>query len=208
MNSIDDVIGILDQGLRTVFGEPSPKRPSPAAEVAGNDDLDEASRRRAAGLMRVNHTGEICAQAMYEGQARTARDPATREALTRAAQEEHDHLGWCGERLHQLDGRPSVLNPGFYAASWVLGAAVGLLGDRVSLGLVEATEDEVCRHLDGHLARLPDDPKSRAIIEAMREDESRHGNDALREGAAAFPDPVRRLMRAASRVMTVTTYRL
>ena len=132
-----------------------------------------------------------------------------RDALLAAASEEHDHLGWCRERLEELEDRPSVLNPAFYAASFALGAAAGLLGNRISLGFVEATEDEVCRHLDRHLERLPEeDRKSRAILSAMREDESRHGNDALRGGGMAFPTPIKRLMRLASRAMTESAYRI
>lgn len=205
---VDRLVSALDRGLRTVFGADAPRRPSPASDM-DEAALTEAAKRLAGPLMRVNHTGEVCAQALYEGQASTASSAEARAALLAAANEEHDHLGWCRERLDELDDRPSVLNPAFYAASFALGAAAGLLGDRISLGFVEATEDEVCRHLDRHLERLPDeDQKSRAILATMREDESRHGNEALQTGGVAFPTPVKRLMRLASRVMTETTYRI
>ncbi|MYE23212.1 MAG: 2-polyprenyl-3-methyl-6-methoxy-1,4-benzoquinone monooxygenase [Gammaproteobacteria bacterium] len=204
----DRLVGILDQGLRTVFGDDAPRRASPARDI-DDGELSLRGRRLAGALMRVNHTGEVCAQALYEGQAATAAAGQARDALLAAANEEHDHLGWCRERLEELEGRPSVLNPAFYAASFALGAAAGLLGERISLGFVEATEDEVCRHLDRHLERLPEeDRKSRAILAAMREDESRHGNEALRSGGVAFPSPVKRLMRLASRAMTESAYRI
>ena len=203
----DRIMGVLDRGLRTVFGADAPSRPSPASGV-GEAELPREARRLSGALMRVNHTGEVCAQALYEGQASTASSPEARATLLAAASEEHDHLGWCRERLEELGDRPSLLNPAFYAASFALGAATGLLGDRISLGFVEATEDEVCRHLDRHLKRLPDeDRKSRAILATMREDENRHGNEALRGGGFAFPGPVKRLMRMASRLMTESAYR-
>ena len=206
--AVDQLVGILDQGLRTVFGGDAPRRASPAGDI-DEGELGSRGRRLAGALMRVNHTGEVCAQALYEGQAATAASGEARDALLAAANEEHDHLGWCRERLEELEDRPSVLNPAFYAASFALGAAAGLLGDRISLGFVEATEDEVCRHLDRHLERLPDqDRRSRAILSAMREDESRHGNDALRGGGVAFPPPIKRLMRLASRAMTESAYRI
>ena len=206
--AVDRLVGILDQGLRTVFGDDAPRRDSPARDI-DEGELGTRGRRLAGALMRVNHSGEVCAQALYEGQAATAASAEARDALLAAASEEHDHLGWCRERLEELEDRPSVLNPAFYAASFALGAAAGLLGDRFSLGFVEATEDEVCRHLERHLERLPDDDrKSRAILSAMREDEARHGNEALRSGGVAFPGPIKRLMRLASRTMTESAYRV
>jgi ubiquinone biosynthesis monooxygenase Coq7 len=159
--------------------------------------------------MRVNHTGEVCAQALYEGQAMVARDDRTRQALLAAAREENDHLAWCGERLGELGSGPSLLNPIFYAASYAMGAATGLFGDRVSLGFVEATEDQVCRHLESHLEALPEeDSRSRRIVEQMRSDEARHGENALEAGGMTFPPPVKTLMTLVSRVMTETTYRI
>ena len=191
-----------------MFGADAPRRQSPASDM-DEAELTEGAKRLAGALMRVNHTGEVCAQALYEGQASTASSAEARTALLAAASEEHDHLGWCRERLEELGDRPSVLNPAFYAASFALGAAAGLFGDRISLGFVEATEDEVCRHLDRHLDRLPtEDQKSRAILATMRQDESRHGNEALQTGGMTFPTSVKRLMRLASRAMTESAYRV
>ena len=206
MSGADDLIGVFDRALRALTGGGIAERPAPEAEEG---TLTEAERKHAAGLMRVNHAGEICAQALYEGQALTARDAQVREALRSAAAEENDHLAWCRERLDELDGRPSMLDPVFYAASFALGAAVGVLGDKVSLGFVEATEDQVKRHLDRHIRDLPDtDERSRAILEEMRTDESRHGENARREGGVEFPEPVREAMTLASRLMTESAYRI
>ena len=158
--------------------------------------------------MRVNHCGEVCAQGLYEGQALTARREPVRLALAKAAREEQDHLAWCRQRLEELDERPSVLDGAFYVASFTLGAATGLLGDRLSLGFVEATEDQVRSHLDRHLRQLPSgDAKSRAILEAMRADEVRHGEDAVRAGGVYYPLAVKTAMSLASKVMTATTSR-
>ena len=207
MALIDELIIGLDRGLRTLAGNPIAERANPAGPVEEHPLSDE-ERSHAAGLMRVNHTGEICAQGLYEGQALTAHDPRTRESLLSAAREETDHLAWCEERLTELDAQPSVLNPVFYAASFAMGAVTGLLGDRVSLGFVEATEDQVCKHLESHMESLPEgDEKSRAIIREMHADEARHGADAIARGGSEFPDPVKRLMTLVSRVMTETTYR-
>jgi ubiquinone biosynthesis monooxygenase Coq7 len=204
----DELIGQVDRALRTLTGQRRAARPNPA-EPLPEHELDEAARRHAAGLMRVNHTGEICAQALYEGQALTAREPEVRQMLGAAADEEADHLAWCESRLAELDSRPSVLNPVFYALSYAMGAATGLLGDRVSLGFVEATEDQVCRHLQRHLQALPeDDERSREIVRQMHEDEARHGAAALDQGGTAFPQPVRQAMTLLSRIMTETTYRV
>ena len=208
MSLMDTLIGQVDRALRTLSGQQGASRENPAAALA-EAPLSEAEGSHAAGLMRVNHTGEICAQALYEGQALTARDPGTRAALLAAAREEADHLAWCEERLGELGSRPSVLNPAFYALSYALGAATGLLGDKVSLGFVEATEDQVCEHIEAHLAELPaEDARSREILQHMRADEARHGADALARGGVEFPAPVKQVMRLASRVMTETTYRV
>ncbi len=159
--------------------------------------------------MRINHTGEVCAQALYEGQALIAHKPEVRELLLDAAREETDHLAWCQTRLHELEARPSVLNPLFYAASWMLGVVTATLGDRTSLGFVEATEEQVSAHLSDHLASLPEsDQRSRAIVSAMRTDETAHGEKALRAGGVSFPKFTRSIMRLVSRVMTATTYRI
>jgi ubiquinone biosynthesis monooxygenase Coq7 len=204
----DLLIGQVDRALRTLSGRHEPQRENPAADLDPTP-LDETAGRHAAGLMRVNHTGEICAQALYQGQALTARDPAVRAALVEAAPEETDHLAWCEGRLTELGSRPSVLNPAFYALSYAMGAVTGLLGDKVSLGFVEATEDQVCRHLERHLDSLPpDDARSREIVARMREDEARHGSDALARGGVAFPAPVKQAMTLLSRLMTETTYRV
>jgi len=208
MALIDELILGVDGALRTLAGAAVAARVNPAAQT---DDvpLDPAERQHSAGMMRVNHTGEICAQALYEGQALTARDARTRAALRIAAREETDHLAWCEERLDELDSRPSVLNPLFYAASYMLGAATGLMGDRVSLGFVEATEAQVCRHLESHLESLPpQDERSRRIVTQMHSDEARHGAAALEAGGVEFPQPVKEAMSLASRLMTESTYRI
>ncbi len=205
---IDDLVTGFDQGLKTLTGSYTPERQNPSADTA-DAELDTEERKHAAGLMRVNHCGEICAQALYEGQALTARDEATRSHLKSAAEEERDHLAWCRERLRELDAAPSVLDPLFYAASYALGAVTGLAGDRISMGFVEATEDQVVQHLDRHLDSLPEeDRKSREILEQMREDEERHGAEALASGGEEFPPPVKSFMRLVSAVMTATTYRI
>jgi 3-demethoxyubiquinol 3-hydroxylase len=207
MALIDNIIGQVDGALRTLAGLDSAKRTSPAAASA-DAQLGETERTHAAGLMRVNHAGEVCAQALYEGQALVARDEKTREALLTAAREETDHLVWCNERLQELDSEPSRLNPLFYAASYLMGAATGLMGDKVSLGFVEATEDQVCKHLEDHLKALPaDDIRSRRIVEQMHADEARHGAQAMAAGGVEFPAPIKGLMTLVSRVMTETTYR-
>jgi ubiquinone biosynthesis monooxygenase Coq7 len=180
--------------------------PGEELEEAG---LPTAQRQHVAALMRVNHTGEICAQALYSGQALTARNENTRRVLEHAGNEEADHLAWTASRIDSLGGRPSVLNPAFYAGAFLIGAASGLLGDRWSLGFLAETERQVEAHLDGHLDSLPaSDQKSRAVIEKMRADEARHAASAQGQGASELPAPIKRLMRMAARVMTGTTYRI
>jgi ubiquinone biosynthesis monooxygenase Coq7 len=177
-------------------------RPAP-----GREANDGSNPRLSAGLMRVNHTGEICAQALYSGQALFARDPRVRGVLQSAAAEERDHLAWCRARLDELGSRPSLLDPLWYSGSFALGMASGIAGDRWSMGFLAETEVQVERHLEGHLARLPpDDEKSRAVVAQMREDERRHGAAGRDMGAAELPLPVRLAMRAASKVMTGTAY--
>jgi ubiquinone biosynthesis monooxygenase Coq7 len=205
---VDSVVSGADRFLRTLAGRHVAQRPSPA-EAIPPSPLDEEARRHAAGLMRVNHAGEVCAQALYEGQALTARDAAVRAGLLEAAQEEEDHLAWCSERLVELESSPSVLNPLWYAVSFAMGAATGLLGDRLSLGFVAATEEEVCRHLEGHLNSLPeDDARSRAVVGQMYDDERRHGTHALEAGGQPLPAPIKRMMTLVSRVMTTSSYRV
>lgn len=203
----DRLIEAFDAGLRTATGQSTAQRPSPGSNLPAGT-LDETERRHVAGLMRVNHAGEVCAQALYAGQALTSRRPKTRAFLVEAGREEEDHLAWTAERLRELQSRPSVLNPLWYGASFTMGAFMGLGGDRVSLGFVEATEDGVARHLDAHLERLPpSDERSRAIIEQMRADEVRHGSTAESVGGQVFPAPLKAGMQAVARVMTALSYR-
>jgi ubiquinone biosynthesis monooxygenase Coq7 len=204
---IDQVLMRLHQALSGVAPPPAEgTRPNPAADVAA-PELDEAARRHAAGLMRVNHAGEVAAQALYQGHALVARSPEVREHMLEAAAEERSHLAWCEERLRELGEAPSRLDPLWYAGSFAIGALAGLAGDRVSLGFVEETEKQVSEHLAGHLDQLSDeDARSRAIVEAMRADEERHGAEAAAAGAQPLPKPVRELMRAVARLMTRSAY--
>ena len=204
---VDTVVLGVDRVLKTLARTPRAERPSPGREVE-DVSLSETDTRHAAGLMRVNHTGEVCAQALYEGQALVARDGRVKASLLDAAREEEDHLAWCDERLDQLDSKPSVLNPLWYGLSYALGTATGLMGDKISLGFVAATEDQVCKHLESHLEELPvDDARSRVIVEQMHADEARHGTDARRAGGVEFPQPVKDVMTLISRLMTQTSYR-
>ncbi|MEM7080229.1 MAG: 2-polyprenyl-3-methyl-6-methoxy-1,4-benzoquinone monooxygenase [Pseudomonadota bacterium] len=208
MHTMDQLVLGLDRALRTLNGLTRAHRESPAAQI-DDEGLPEQNRAHVAGLMRINHTGEVCAQALYEGQALTARSDTARDALLHAAEEEGDHLVWCRERLEQLDSRPSVLDPLFYTASFALGAVTGLAGDKISLGFVEATEDRVVKHLEAHMEEVPySDKKTHAILAQMREDEAHHADQALGLGGVTFPAPVKALMTAVSKVMTLTTYRI
>jgi ubiquinone biosynthesis monooxygenase Coq7 len=201
----DALLGAADEALRALSGAATAARPSPSAAANGPERRED--RELSGRLMRVNHTGEVCAQALYSGQALVARDPTIRAALRSAASEERDHLVWCRERLDQLGSRSSLLDPLWYAGSFAWGVASGLAGDRWSLGFLAETEDQVERHLEGHLDRLPpDDAASRAIVVQMREDEGRHGATGRALGARELPRPVKAAMRAAARVMTGTTY--
>lgn len=203
-------IGAADRALRALFApahasRPVPQPPTPAEGGAGELSPDE--RRRAAALMRVNHAGEIAAQALYHGQAVAARSDTTRKLLLDAAREETDHLAWCESRLKDLESRPSLLNPVWYAGSFFIGALAALAGDRASLGFVVETERQVEGHLDDHLGRLPAaDLRSRAIVEQMRTDEAAHGANARAAGGTELPGPVRALMRHTARIMTGTAY--
>jgi len=208
MTLSDRVISEFDRTLRALAGVHEAARPNPAEEVA-EAELGEKERAHAAGLMRVNHVGEVCAQALYQGQAMTARDPQARAALEQAAREEQDHLAWSAERIRELDGRTSLLNPLWYAGSFAMGVAAGALGDRWNLAFLAETEHQVEEHLSGHLDRLPpEDRRTRAVVEAMRADEARHRDTAIQLGAAELPAPVKLAMRLASRVMTTLSYRL
>lgn len=206
-STMDRLLMAIDDGVRTVFGRPPPTgRAAPDTGIAGAP-LSDADRRVAEGLMRVNHTGEICAQALYSAQALTARNPEVRKRMQRAAAEENDHLIWCESRVHELGGHLSYLNPLWYAGSFAIGALAGLAGDRWNLGFVVETERQVEGHLDEHLQRLPEmDAKSRAIVEQMRIDEANHAEMAQRAGAADLPAPVKRLMKLQSRLMTTLAY--
>jgi len=206
MSPIDQLITGFDRALRTVAGAPRAARPSPAAGLP-EANLAQAERSHAAALMRVNHVGEVCAQALYQGQGLTARDPSARRELERAAREEEDHLAWSAQRIRELGGRPSLLNPLWYAGALAMGAAAGALGDRWNLAFLAETERQVEEHLGGHLEALPqDDQRTRAVVEAMRADEARHRDMALALGAAEFPQPVKRAMRLAAKVMTTVAY--
>ncbi|HEX8755597.1 MAG TPA: 2-polyprenyl-3-methyl-6-methoxy-1,4-benzoquinone monooxygenase [Steroidobacteraceae bacterium] len=208
---LDTWIGAADRALRALFAPAHASRPvpQPGAAAAGGSapELSPDERRRAAALMRVNHAGEIAAQALYHGQAIVARSEATRRMLLDAAREETDHLAWCESRLKELDSRPSLLNPLWYAGSFFIGAVAALAGDRASLGFVVETERQVEGHLDEHLGRLPPgDQRSRAIVQQMRTDEVMHGANARAAGGTELPGPVRALMRHTARIMTGTAY--
>jgi ubiquinone biosynthesis monooxygenase Coq7 len=205
---LDELVTHLDQGLRTVFGRPPRQRATPQPAVTG-DDLSDSERDLAAGLMRVNHTGEVCAQALYQGQALTARSTRVRQTMSEASAEENDHLAWCEERIEELGSRKSLLNPLWYAGSFTIGALAGLAGDRISLGFLAETERQVVRHLEGHLDRLPvHDTKSREIVERMRDDEAGHATTAVKAGAVELPDFVKKSMSVVSKVMTTTAERI
>ena len=207
LSLIDKALMQFDQALHTLVpGSVQSQRPNPAHPI-DESTLTPPERRHSAGLMRINHTGEVCAQALYQGQALTARLGSVRAAMEQAAVEEVDHLAWCEQRLRELDSRPSLLNPLFYGASLAIGAVAGAIGDRVSLGFIAATEDQVCKHLEDHLESLPsDEKKSRAILEQMLIDERHHGTTALAAGGMRFPRWMKRAMTRVSGAMTKTTY--
>ena len=205
---IDRALGTADAALRTLFAKPHAARAMPQAQTPP-DPLTEAERREAGALMRVNHVGEVCAQALYTAQAAVARDPDLRQKLLSAADEEGDHLAWTRARLDDLGTHASRLNPLWYAGAFGLGLIAGRLGDRWSLGFVAETERQVEAHLDGHLARLPaGDSASRAVVEQMKLDEARHAAQAWAAGGTELPAPVRGLMRLAARVMTTVAHRV
>ncbi|MDX8411598.1 MAG: 2-polyprenyl-3-methyl-6-methoxy-1,4-benzoquinone monooxygenase [Mariprofundaceae bacterium] len=204
----DQLISHIDRALYDVFCEQRSSRPNPAKSIEESDDIDPEQAKKAANLMRVNHAGEVCAQALYHGQSLTARDPSLRDKLRQASSEESDHLAWCRQRLTELGSRPSHLDPLLYAGSMAIGVTAGILGDRWNLGFLAETEHQVVRHLDSHLVRLPpQDEKSRAIISQMREDELGHAELAEDLGAAKLPAPVKSFMRLTAKVMTTLTER-
>jgi 3-demethoxyubiquinol 3-hydroxylase len=210
LSVVDRLIVQADRALRTLAGasDLTAERPSPATRLP-DTELNEQEKRHAAGLMRVNHAGEVCAQALYQGQALTAKLPDVRLEMEKAAAEEVDHLVWCQQRIDELGSHTSYLNPLWYGLSFAIGAGAGLVSDRVSLGFVAATEDQVCRHLNSHLAKLPvEDFKSRAVVEQMLEDEARHADAALAAGGMDFPAPVKVVMTLVSKAMTFSSYRV
>ncbi|RLA45569.1 MAG: demethoxyubiquinone hydroxylase family protein [Gammaproteobacteria bacterium] len=209
LSLLDKLITEVDSVMRTITNRGNHAgRPSPS-DGHTDSELSERERQHVAGLMRVNHTGEVCAQALYQGQALTATLPTVREEMQQAAQEEVDHLVWCEERLRELGSHTSYLNPAWYGLSFAMGAIAGAIGDKVSLGFVAATEERVCNHLRDHLKQLPDaDRKSQLILQQMLEDEQRHGENALEAGGTDFPRPVKDAMTAVSQVMTRTSYRI
>lgn len=209
LTPLDRLLASANNALKTVVAPAGQSaRQNPAKDLP-DAELSAAQRRHAAGLMRVNHAGEVAAQGLYQGHAAVARSPEIEGQMHRAAEEEFDHLAWCEQRLTELDAKPSVLSPVWYAGAFAIGAASGVLGDKWSLGFIAETEKQVCAHLDSHLDRLPDDDtKSRAIVKQMRDEEEEHGANAKDAGAADLPAPVLRLMQLTARVMTSTAYRL
>ncbi len=207
---IDRCIAATDDMLKTFAGgRPKGQRPSPADQHCVEDSLNQTEKRHIAGLMRVNHSGEVCAQALYRGQSMTAKSDRVQQAMRQAAAEEEDHLDWCEQRLQDLGASTSYLNPLWYGMSFSMGALAGAIGDRLSLGFVAATEDQVCRHLQAHYHQVPEnDRKTRAILEQMIADEGAHADRALHEGGLKFPGIVKQGMTLVSKLMTETSYRL
>lgn len=203
---IDDLITTFDSGLRTIFAKPNGERERPDADVA-DIELSQSQRQQAAALMRVNHVGEVCAQALYSGQALTSKNAHTTNTLKQAASEEVDHLAWCESRISELGGRQSLLNPVWYASSFSIGVIAGLLGDDWNLGFLAETEQQVSAHLASHLNQLPEeDIKTRTIVEQMQHDENEHAQTAQSLGARSLPPPVKVGMQFASKIMTNTAY--
>ncbi len=206
MLTLDNLIVEFDKGLRTLFSRAQSIRPFPDASLP-EASMSEDDKKVSVALMRVNHSGEICAQALYQGQALTARDPVVQQKLQQAAQEETEHLAWTSRRVHEMGGHLSVLNPLLYGSSLTLGAFAGLLGDKWNLGFLAETERQVGAHLQSHLARLPQqDEKSRAVVQQMYVDETRHSDMAVELGGAELPRPVKLAMKISSKVMTRTAY--
>ncbi len=204
---LDRLLIGVDQAVRTVFGRPQVTERSNPADGLQDPPLEDAEREESARLMRINHTGEVCAQALYQGQALTAKLPDVRSGMERAAAEENDHLDWCERRIEELGGRTSLLNPLWYGGAFAIGALAGLAGDKWSLGFVAETEHQVGDHLQDHLQRLPTgDDRSRAILEQMQQDELQHAAQAVEAGGASLPAPVRWAMKLSSKVMTKTVY--
>ena len=209
MSPIDRFILEFDTALRSVVGGANSQRPVPGPHSGHHSVLDAAERKHAAGLMRVNHVGEVCAQALYQSQKLVARNPDIQEMLNHSGQEEMDHLAWCETRLHELGSHTSYLNPLWYAGSFAIGLAAGLAGDKWSLGFVSETEKQVESHLESHLEKLPrEDERSRAIVNQMRMDEIVHGQAAKDAGGVSLPQPIQKIMQMMSKVMTTTAYKI
>lgn len=206
---LDRLIIEFDTALRSVVGGANSGRPTPGSSVEKTTSLDAAQRKHAAGLMRVNHVGEVCAQALYQSQKLVARNPEIQAMLNHSAQEEMDHLAWCETRLHELGSHTSYLNPLWYAGSFAIGLAAGIAGDKWSLGFVVETEKQVESHLESHLEKLPEeDHRSRAIVDQMRMDEIEHGQAALHAGGVTLPEPIQKAMKLAAKVMTTNAYKI
>jgi ubiquinone biosynthesis monooxygenase Coq7 len=209
MTPIDRFIVEFDTALRSVVGGANAQRPTPGTESGANSALDSEQRKHAAGLMRINHVGEVCAQALYQSQKLVARNSEIKEMLDHSGQEEVDHLAWCETRLKELGSHTSYLNPFWYAGSFAIGLAAGLAGDKWSLGFVAETEKQVESHLESHLKKLPEeDHRSRAIVDQMRMDEIEHGQAALHAGGVTLPMPIQKMMQAMSKVMTTAAYKI
>lgn len=206
---LDRLIIEFDKGLKTLTASAHSVRPYPDAQVQDAAELNAEQKRHAAALMRINHCGEVCAQALYNGQALTAKNPQIKQALAQASKEETEHLAWCEKRIHELGSHTSLLNPLWYAGSFTLGALAGAIGDKWNLGFLAETERQVGAHLDKHLKELPSqDEKSRAILAQMKIDEAHHADTAVHLGAAELPQPIKSAMQQMSKVMTATTYHL
>ncbi|MCY4050769.1 MAG: 2-polyprenyl-3-methyl-6-methoxy-1,4-benzoquinone monooxygenase [Gammaproteobacteria bacterium] len=208
LSSLDRILTEASRALFTIYGKPTETRPYPATSN-NPESFSNNDRRRSAAYMRVNHTGEVCAQALYQSQAMTARQSLNQAYMQHSANEEIDHLAWCEQRMNELGGRKSLLNPLWYAGSFVIGAVAGLIGDKWNLGFVAETENQVVEHLESHLTHLPEtDLRSREVIEQMKADEAQHASQAVRAGAATLPTPIKFLMKIGSRIMTRTAYRI
>ena len=208
-NPIDGFIIEFDRALRSIVGATPMRRPVPESSVIDESELTTEEKKHAAGLMRVNHVGEVCAQALYQSQKLHAKSDDLKNKLEHAAIEEEDHLAWCERRLEELNSRPSLLNPVWYAGSFVLGSIAGLAGDKISLGFVAETEKQVEHHLDDHLKELPsNDHRSRAIVAQMCADEIAHGQMAMQEGGIELPSVIQKVMKTMAKAMTVTAYRI
>ena len=209
MTPIDRIIIEFDTALRSVVGGANAQRPTPGSEILSSSLLDAKEREHAAGLMRVNHVGEVCAQALYQAQKLVARNPEIQQMLDHSGREEMDHLAWCETRLQELGSHTSYLNPIWYAGSFAIGLAAGLAGDKWSLGFVAETEKQVENHLEDHLEKLPtEDQRSRAIVDQMRMDEIEHGQAAISAGGAVLPESIKKFMQVISKVMTTTAYKI